>query len=108
MGICTQEEKTQVTQCGNQLRWEKETKRGTNYKNSKIQQEVHKRVPEFLVAHTDLKWTLVVVKRAQQHLDLLKILRRIDEKRELLPVFCRFSSCTVAPKEALQWIKTGP
>lgn len=45
------------------------------------------RVLKFLAAHTDLKWTLVVVERAQQHLHFLKVLRRIDEKRELLPVF---------------------
>lgn len=59
------------------------------------------RVLKLLVAHTDLKWTLVVVKRAQQHLHFLKILRRINERRELLPIFWQFSSCNVAPKEAL-------
>ncbi|KAK0154402.1 hypothetical protein N1851_003511 [Merluccius polli] len=67
----------------------------------------------------DLRWssnTSAVVKKAQQRLHFLRILRRINLKRELLTIFYRcsiesvltyflcvwFSSCTMAHRKALQ------
>uniref|UniRef100_A0A669E0D3 Reverse transcriptase domain-containing protein n=1 Tax=Oreochromis niloticus TaxID=8128 RepID=A0A669E0D3_ORENI len=76
---------------------------------------------KFLGVHidTDLQWssnTSAVLKKAQQRLHFLRILRKMDLKKELLTVFYRcsiesvltycigvwFSSCTTAHRKALQ------
>lgn len=76
---------------------------------------------KFLGAHidADLQWstnTTETVKKAQKRLHFLRILRRMNLKRELLTIFYRcsiesvltycipvwFSSCTVAHRKALQ------
>ena len=90
-----------------------------------INGECVERVPsfKFLGVHmeADLQWssnTSGVMKRAQQQLHFLRILRRIDLKRELLNIFYRcsiesvltycisvwFSSCAMAHIKALQRI----
>uniref|UniRef100_A0AAQ6IK40 Alkylated DNA repair protein AlkB homologue 8 N-terminal domain-containing protein n=1 Tax=Anabas testudineus TaxID=64144 RepID=A0AAQ6IK40_ANATE len=88
-----------------------------------INGECVKRVPSFkyLGVHIDkdLQWssnTAEVMKKAQQRLHFLRILRRVNLKRELLVAFYRcsiesvltycisvwFSSCTMAQKKVLQ------